>query len=145
MTQNFEHYHFESQAMKESDYNGNMVTQKFIAAIENCQVYEESFRHIFTGETLKRFIHGIKDNRCVYEEQMPNGGLMTCHYTLQRLPDIAWFYAHPEAFENMQVSSHTEFVDGKPVTTNRVTVNGKEVKHALNEALEQGECNVSGY
>jgi hypothetical protein len=138
----------ENETIEDTRLSEQFTSQEskaFITAIAECKVFEESFRHPLTGELLKRYIHGVKNNRCFYEEQMPNNGLMTCHYSLSRLPDIAWFYAHPEAFENMKVNSFTQFVDGQPVTKNTYTVDGKEISHPLNEALEQKECKISGY
>ncbi len=117
----------------------------FAAAIHDCTEYEETFEHPFTGDEMTRTVNGIVDEGCQYSEQLPGDGLMSCLFSMERLPAIADFYANAEKYENMQVSSNTEFVDGLAVTTNTYIVDGEPYDHPIDAALRDGECVISGY
>ncbi len=117
----------------------------FPAALVDCSEYEETKRHPWTGNPMTTIIHGIVDERCHIEEQLPGDGLMTCRYTLERLPAVADYYANTEKYESLSISSHTEFVDGVAVTTNTYMLDGELYDHPVDAALTAGECVVSGY
>ncbi|MDJ0751411.1 MAG: hypothetical protein QNJ11_18140 [Woeseiaceae bacterium] len=126
-----------SEVEERAQYTG------FAAAINSCTVYEEEFEHPFTGEMLLRRVTGSSGESCRVEEEVPGDMLMACNYSLDRLPAVAGFYAHPEKFDNAKVSSSTRFVEGEAVTTTSYTIDGEEISHPINEALASGECAVT--
>ena len=115
------------------------------AAIADCEEYADTYRHPWTGDQMRRSVFGIIDDRCHFGEQLPGDGLMTCQFSFDRLPAVADFYANAEKYENMEVSSNTEFIDGVAVTTNTYIVDGEPYDHPIDAALRDGECVVSGY
>lgn len=115
------------------------------AAIYDCEEYNETFRHPWTGDQMRRTVFGIIEDRCHFGEQLPGGGLLTCQFSMERLPAVADFYANAEKYENMEISSNTEFFDGVAVTTNTYIVDGEPYDHPIDVALRDGECVVSGY
>lgn len=125
--------------VSEDEYEG------FPAALLNCTAFEESYLHPWTGRPLTRIVHGVTEERCVVEEEMPGDGLMACRYPLALMPAVADYYANSEKYERMAITSHTEFVDGEPITTNTYLLDGEPYDHPVDTALSDGDCMVSGY
>ncbi len=119
--------------------------QALAAHLEDCTKFEQEFIHAFTGQKQQRRVTGMKEGKCHYVETMPMKGKMECHYPPEKLKDIADYYRISTRFKNARIKSKTEFVDGKPVTKTRHFIDGKEVRNALQESLDNKECVVSGY
>ncbi len=128
-----------------TDDDATVEYEGFPAAIYDCTEYVETFPHPYTGDPMVRNVYGVVDQRCHYEEQLPADGLMVCHYSLERLPAVADFYANIDKYENLSISSSTEWVDGRPVTTNTYTLDGEPYDHPLDAALAAGECAIREY
>ncbi len=109
--------------------------------LSTCSQYKGTFEHPLTGETMEREIAGETDGKCLYVEQMPNGGKMECRYTEYERRAVAQFYLDEAAAELSETSIHME---GTEVTT-EYTLDGKVVENPLAEALENGTCVISGY
>ncbi len=120
--------------------------QKILAEhLRNCSVLEQQFVHPFTGDSLTRRVKGFSGENCHYVEELPANGRWECFYPKDKLPQMADFYLHPERFENAEIKSRTEFVDGNLVTTTEYIVDGEAIFHPMNDSIEKGECKVLGY
>lgn len=116
-------------------------TQEDLAEhIGECKPFGELAVNPYTGDSLWREIEGVRDGRCVYTEDLPRNQRLTCRYELSRLPRIAEFYAHPERYENLDVSMRSQLVGGKMVTTAVYSRNGEPVDHPLADVFDTGEC-----
>ncbi|MBD3649112.1 MAG: hypothetical protein HUJ31_17055, partial [Pseudomonadales bacterium] len=62
------------------------------ANLNTCSSFSQKFTHPFTGEVLTRTIKGYVDGKCVYVEQMPNGGKLECHYPEDARVAVASYY-----------------------------------------------------
>ncbi|MCP4652963.1 MAG: hypothetical protein GY858_06225 [Candidatus Omnitrophica bacterium] len=109
---------------------GNDSCADFPSKLAECQPYECSFRHPFTGETMKRKIRGLKNNRCHYVEEMPNNGKMRCKFAVDSLTELAQYY-RKEAKKTD--SGSFSFSTGSQTT------------NPLQKCLNDGDCVVSGY
>ena len=113
----------------------------FAARLEACVPYTCTFTHPFTGQPMERRIIGLKGDRCEYQEQMPNGGLMTCSYTEETRRDVAAFFQM--TMEAQSVEGRAQVGSGGATTSTKV--DGRQVRNPLDEALRSGACRVSGY
>ena len=111
--------------------------------LSSCKKYKCQFIHPLTGENMKREILGIIDGKCVYLEEMPNGGQMECKYTESFGKVIAQYYRDSFAAESMEFSININLGSGELTST--YIIDGKEVENPLQEALDSGVCVVSGY
>lgn len=110
----------------------------FESALASCSPYRCKFIHPFTEELTERRIIGLVSGECKYEEDMPEGGLMTCNYNASERSAAAKYYADVNAADST----------GTSVSTNgesTYTINGKEVENPLEEFLNDGTCLISGY
>ena len=114
----------------------------FADHLEKCTPYKGEFTHPFTGQKMQRKIVGIVDDRCLYTEEMPNNGLMTCKHHIDQLPVIAQHYRVVILAESYSLSASIKSQE-KVKTT--YTINGKEVKNPLQECMNNGTCVISGY
>ncbi len=112
------------------------------AKLEACEQYSCAFTHPFTGQSMQKRIEGLKDGACLYVEQMPNNGLMTCKYSESLRKAVAAYYRDLDTATRASTSVKTG-TDGQ--TRTRYTVDGKEVKNPLQEAMTGRQCVVTGY
>lgn len=109
--------------------------------LERCMPYECQFSHPFTGETMVKAVVGEEAGICLYVEEMPNGGQMNCRYDPELRTAIAQYYRDVAA-------AKTTAVDAQ-VNEDRIratyTIDGKEVENPLQEAMTNGQCDISGY
>jgi hypothetical protein len=106
--------------------------QLFSNKIKNCESYECTFPHPFTGEKSSRKIIGSNNDKCLYVESMPNNGKMLCDFEKTNLKDISEFYKQALeelSEEDRQMSFSTENIPQDP----------------LSRSLENGTCCVLGY
>lgn len=111
-----------------------------------CNPYKCQFIHPLTQEPMIREIVGIVENNCYYLEQMPNDGQMECHLDESTRLKIAQFYKDFDQAKNISVEISGELSpDGVDVETKEV-VDGQEIlENPLQEALDNGMCEISGY
>lgn len=102
---------------------------KFADKLQACEVYKTTFIHPLTREKLTREILGIRDDRCLYIEGMPNGGKMECRYSKDSLPSMAQFYK--------------DILSPRKSPKSTYKINGKIVKNPLQECLDNGDCVIS--
>lgn len=115
----------------------------FADNLNSCTVYKTSFKHPLTGETLKKEIMGIIGGKCVYREQMPNGGEMECNYAESERVAVAKYYKNLAAAESASTSLETNLTSGEQKVA--YTINGKDVENPLQEAINSKICVISGY
>ncbi|QQS44558.1 hypothetical protein IPM65_03080 [Candidatus Roizmanbacteria bacterium] len=131
-----------SSASSPSDQPSSASTgATFEEHLSTCSQYKDTFEHPLTGEAMEREIVGETDDKCLYVEQMPNGGKMECRYTEYERRAVAQFHLDEAAAELSETSIH---MDGTKVTA-EYTLDGKVVENPLAEALENGTCVISGY
>jgi hypothetical protein len=111
--------------------------------LEECSPYLCEFTHPFTGDLLVKEIIGEEDDVCMYYEEMPNDGEMVCEYPTILLVEVAQYYKDIMEAESFGMKSTTNLTgDGSSVT---YTINGKEVENPIQEALNDGICEILGY
>ncbi len=114
-------------------------------SIQDCTAIVQPYVHPMTGEKLERRITGMKNEKCNYVVTMPKGGKMDCNFPQDKLKDMTDYFNNSTRYKNARIKSSTRFVDGKPVTTNKYFIEGKEIRNPMQESLDNGECVVSGY
>lgn len=115
--------------------------------LDSCSAYTCQFTHPFTGTPMKRTIIGVKEGKCMYTEEMPNGGRMDCAYTESMRKAIAkQFREIDRAQAGGKSVGFRSTVDTKTGTQKSLTViDGKESENPLQAALETKQCKISGY
>jgi len=118
---------------------------EFVNKLEQGEPYVGTFKHPFTGEMLERKVVGMEGDKCIYIEEMPNGGRMECKFSPSQRKAAAQFYKDELVRKPRIATTEFEFdsAAGKQKTT--YTVDGKEVENPLQEALENGVCVIKGY
>lgn len=111
--------------------------------LDSCTEYKCQFVHPFTGENMTKEILGIIDEKCNYVEQMPNNGKMECKYLESMRKAAAQYYKDVAGAESTGVEVNASLVSGEVKT--RYTIDGKEVANPLEEAMNDGQCVISGY
>lgn len=91
---------------------------------------------------MLRNITGLKNGKCVYKEQMPNNGLMTCKFPKKDLANYADEYRKtmPSVDAgNMSVNVSADLVSGQQ------TSSSSPDSPLLQSAMNNGTCVVAGY
>jgi hypothetical protein len=115
------------------------------AKLELCEVYTQKFIHPFTGESLERKIEGLVDGKCLYIEEMPNGGKMECRYSVESRKAVAQYYRNIAKAQSSGTKVELSLGYKKQEAKYTYTINGKEVENPLQECLDNGTCTISGY
>lgn len=110
-------------------------------SLQDCEPLDQSFAHLFTGETMQRQITGLQQDLCVYIEQMPNDGTMTCRYSEADRAAVAEYYARLSGAESMGTSVKTDLKN----TEATYRIDGETVKNPLSAVMKNGVCTVTGY
>lgn len=111
--------------------------------LDSCLPYKCQFQHQLTGQTLIKEITGLNGDKCSYSEQMPNNGNMECQYTENMRKAVAQYYKNMASAESVGTSVNINLGSGEQKT--KYTIDGKEVENPLQEAMDTGQCVVSGY
>ena len=117
----------------------------FADHLEKCTPFKSEFTHPFTGQKMHREIVGITDDKCLYSEEMPNNGKMTCRYDIEQLPVIAKYYRDVALAKSHSTSAKVTMDGDKQELKTTYTINGKEVRNPLQECMQNGTCLISGY
>lgn len=91
--------------------------------------YVMSFKHPFTGEEMKRTIKGKINGKIVFEEEMPNNGLMIVRVNESQTKVVADFYNG----------------DGNMDGSKKYNLDGKMVTNVLQELMNNGQVEFKGY
>ena len=113
--------------------------------LEICSQYICKFTHPITGEQMTREIQGISSDSCIYIEQMPNDGRMDCEYTEEMRIAVAQYYRDIFEAESFGFESTFELQPNGSEVDSTNTIDGEIVSNPLQEALDLGQCIVSGY
>ena len=111
--------------------------------LERCDTCECEFKHPFTGEIMKRRIVGEEGGKCLYIEEMPNGGRMECRFSPDQRKAAAQYYRATLSAKSIRTRSKIDPSTGKTIAT--TIVDGKEIRNVLMEALNNGDCVILGY
>ncbi|KKW00797.1 MAG: hypothetical protein UY35_C0039G0005, partial [Candidatus Saccharibacteria bacterium GW2011_GWC2_48_9] len=107
--------------------------------LTSCTNYSCLASNPFAEEKIKNEILGIEDNKCVWTQQLPNNGKMECRLS----PDMRQKVAVAlKTFNETGQASFSSQTNGTKTTTSS-TINGQA--NPLQEALELGQCKVTGY
>lgn len=117
----------------------------FSEMLSSCTEYTCEFTHTLTGELMTREILGLKDGICKYSEEMPNNGQMDCDYTEEMRKAVAQAYNDMIREGNFSVSVSGNLAEDNYEIESTYTVDGKTVTNPGQEALDSGQCIVSGY
>jgi hypothetical protein len=117
----------------------------FADHLEKCTPFKSEFTHPFSGQKMQREIVGITDDKCLYTEEMPNNGKMTCRYDLAQLPVIAKYYRDVAMAKSHSTSAKITTQSDKQEVKITYKINGKEVRNPLQECMQNGTCLISGY
>ena len=124
----------ETAATEETDENSDVSSSGLPGNLEKCTAYSEEFVHPFSGEELTREVVGLDtDGFCVYKEEMPGDGLMTCAYSEKTREVMAQYYEDQARYSSFA---------GINIT---YVLNGKSVENPLDEVMKNGDCTISGY
>ena len=113
--------------------------------LEKCTPYKGEFIHPFNGQKMQREVTGIIEEKCVYIEEMPNNGKMTCRYDTEQLPVIAQYYRDLALAESYSTSAKITIQGDQQEVKTTYTINNKEVDNPLQECMQNGTCVISGY
>ena len=111
--------------------------------LDLCESFSCKFEHLFTGEIMEKRIIGLVNNKCQYTEEMPNNGKMDCEYSESLRKAIAQYHRDLAVAESIGTSVSGDLGSGDIKMI--YTIDGKEVENPLQEAMDSGECIVSGY
>ena len=114
----------------------------FASDLRNCTPRKMTFTHLLTGEKLEKEIVGLMDEKCIYEEQMPNDGLMKCRYDESRRAEAAKYY---EAFARSSSFSSESDLSADGEVQSSETIDGEPIENPLNETINDGTCEITGY
>ena len=117
----------------------------FADNLEKCTPFKSEFTHPFNGQKMQREIVGITEGKCLYIEEMPNNGKMTCRYDIGQLPVIAKYYRDVALAKSYSTSAKITSHGDKQEAKITYTINGKEVKNPMQECMKNGTCVISGY
>lgn len=119
---------------------------EFVANLKSCKPYKCTFTHPLTGEKMTKSIIGFKGGKCFYAEQMPNGGRMDCAYTDKFRKTVAAYYEKVEAAAaaGKSLGASAKW-DSSGKTETRHTIDETPIENPLQEALNAGQCKISGY
>lgn len=105
-----------------------------------CSPFKQKFNHAMTKEPLEREILGMKRGFCLFKEGMPNNGMLKCAYHKTYLSKISAYYKKVAGLKN--AASVKFSYDGEKSVT---IVDGEELSDPMQDALETGNCKVTGY
>ncbi len=117
----------------------------FADHLEKCIPFKSEFIHPFSGQTMQREIVGITNDECLYTEEMPNNGTITCRYILEQLAIIAKYYSDVALSESHSTSAEITINGAEQEVKTTYTINGKEVENPMQELLQNETCVISGY
>jgi len=121
----------------------------FADKLEHCQPYTGKFIHPFTHTEMQRQVVGEVDGKCLYIEQMPNGGKMECRYSIEQRTAVAQEYRNISSSKNEEVdiSAGVSTGGGKVSMSAKTSykLDGKEVQSPLQECMQNGTCKITGY
>ena len=134
--------------------------QNLPGKIEHCAPYTCEMSHpLFDVFITRHSISGMKGGKCHYEQTMPNNGLMACNLSVEQRNNFAQLNRDMFSGKSIESKSSANMEgawkwnsDGKTKSYTKVTkkktsykVDGKETKNMMNDALENGDCVITGY
>jgi len=114
----------------------------YVAHLKDCTPFVCTFKHPFTGKPMQKAVVGVAGGQCKTTEQMPNKGKMECNLSPARRVAIVEELRMLAAAKKVE-SEGKGNAAGKMKTT--VKADGKPVQNALQDAMNAGECEISGY
>lgn len=123
---------------------GVPISDPFADALGTCENYQDRFAHELTGEQMTRQVSRV-GGECHYDETMPGSYQLVCRWTdSATVAEMANYYRYAEFFSSAKMSSHTEFVDGQPVTKTSYMLDGQPWENPMQASIDSGQCKVVG-
>ena len=110
--------------------------------LETCESFTQTFIHPMMGGEMERRVIGMDGSDCIYQETMPNNGLMECRYPEELRKSAAQYYRAIAQAEVIHSEAELSLDGESDVTT---TVDGEVIEDPLQEAMSSGLCTISGY
>jgi len=111
--------------------------------LDLCESFSCEFKHPLTDEIMKREIIGLVDGKCQYTEGMPNNSRMDCECSRNLRKAIAQYYR--DIITARSAGAGVEVNLGSDDIKTIYTIDGEEVENPLQEAMDSGQCIISGY
>ncbi|MBI4196342.1 MAG: hypothetical protein HY539_00810 [Deltaproteobacteria bacterium] len=115
----------------------------YAKGLEKCEKYSCKFTHPFTNTKMEKKILGLVDGKCGTTEEMPNHGMMACHYSEVQRKAVAQYLVKAMTAESVGMKTTIDTATGKAET--RHTLDDKAVENPLDKAMNDGTCVISGY
>lgn len=131
-----------SQSTKEGKLS-IYVGSGFAAKLKSCQASTTEFVHMLTNEKMKRIIEGVSEGKCIYIEEMPNNGRMTCRLNETDRKEYATYFE--EIAAGNEISTSAEAGTTADTSTSTTVVDGKPLSFDPNTLFTNGSCEISGY
>ena len=116
---------------------------EYAAKLEKCEKFSCGFTHPFTNTKMTKQIVGLENGKCKTTEEMPNKGMMTCHFNERQRQEVAAYLKKTAKAETIETKTNINIAGGKAKQVEKQ--DGTAVKNPLNEAMQDGACVVSGY
>ncbi len=107
----------------------------------DCSSFSCKLKHPFAGQMMEKKVIGLEGDKCKTTEEMPNNGKMDCTLGKEMRVAIAKYL---ENVTNAK-STSTKVSTNMQSTKTTYKIDGKEVSNPLQEAMNNGNCKVSGY
>ena len=124
---------------KKTSHANDYGCSDFPGKLEKCEKHECIFVHPFTKELMERRIVGEVGDKCLYIEEMPNGGRMECRFFKHERKELAEYYKQYIELEATAKSREFRMSNAKAVAI----FDGKELESP--ELFSTGACVVFGY
>ena len=106
----------------------------FAQNLTECKETNLEFKHPFTQELLERKIGGMQNGKCLYIENMPGGGQMTCNFSKEYRIAVSKFI-----LEYAKKGSAERSVSNGSI---KHKIGGREVENPFQSAFNHGICNI---
>ncbi len=113
----------------------------YVAHLKDCTSFVCTFKHPFTGKPMQEAVGGVAGGQCKTTEQMPNKGKTECSLSPARRVAVVEELRMMAAAKTVESEGKGD-ATGKMKTT--VKAVGKPVHDALRDAMNAGECEISG-
>jgi hypothetical protein len=110
--------------------------------LKTCAAFECTFKHPITGKPMKKKIIGTAAGKCRTTEEMPGNGRMECNFSPATQAAVT---SEMEILAAAEATEAHGTTDAHYKATTTLKADGKEVVNALEKAMNDRECVVSGY
>ncbi len=118
---------------------------KFADKLEKCEKISIELKNVLTGTMMTHEVLGFEEEKCLFNVEMPNGGMMECKVTediRKKIADQKYrTFAEEQAIEFHSEISLEIDEEGNPTST----VESNNADGAFITALKNDQCVITGY